>query len=233
MKHFSFLCLAVVLLPLFSCSARIDGSLAADGSASLSVSMSLQPRMTAMLQALAAAGGQSGPVLNGPALSRSMSAAPGVASAALRNTSPSAVEGQVRISRIGDFLSAADGRGFITFTQGTGGRCEISINRENGPVILGLLSPEIADYLGALMAPIVTGENLSKSEYLELVASFYNKAISDEIAGSRIRASIEFPGAVTGVRGGTSSGRRANFDIPLVDILVLETPLTYEVRWGQ
>jgi hypothetical protein len=162
-----------------------------------------------------------------------MSAAPGVASASLRNTTPSAVEGQVRVSRIGDFLSAADGRGFISFSQGTGGRCEINISRENGPVILGLLSPEIADYLNALMAPIATGENLSRAEYLELVASFYNKAISDEIAGSRIRASIEFPGTVSAVRGGTFSGRRANFDIPLADLLVLSTPLSYEVRWGQ
>jgi len=226
------LCLVLFALPLFSCSARIDGSLSADGSAVLTVSMALEPRMTAMIQALAAAGGQGGAVLDGPSISRSMSAAPGVASAALRNTTPSAVEGQVRISRIGDFLSAADGRGFINFVQGTGGRCEINISRENGSVILGLLSTEIADYLNALMAPIATGENLSRAEYLELVASFYNRAISDEIARSRIRASIEFPGTVSAVRGGTFSGRRANFDIPLVDLLVLSTPLSYEVRWN-
>jgi len=220
-----------VLGALCSCAARIDGSLAADGSASLSVSVSLEPRMTAMMQALAAAGGQSGPVLDGPSLSRSMSAAPGVASASLRNTMPWAVEGQVRISAIGDFLAAADGTGFITFTQGNGGHCEINISRGNGPVMLGLLSPEIADYLSALMAPIATGEDMSRAEYLELVASFYNKGISDEIAGSRIRASIDFPGAVTSVSGGTFSGRRVNFDIALLDLLVLETPLSYEVRW--
>jgi hypothetical protein len=139
----------------------------------------------------------------------------------------------VRISRIGDFLSATDGRSFIAFEQGqSGGRCGININRENGPVVLELLSSEISGYLNALMAPIATGESLSKTEYLELVASFYNRAISDEIAGSRIRASLEFPGTVSSVRGGTFSGRRAEFDIPLVDLLVLETPLRYEVNWN-
>jgi hypothetical protein len=81
------------------------------------------------------------------------------------------------------------------------------------------------------MAPIATGENLNKAEYLELVASMYNKAISDEISGSRIRASIDFPGAITGVKGGTFSGRRADFDISLLDLLILETPLVYEVQW--
>jgi hypothetical protein len=93
------------------------------------------------------------------------------------------------------------------------------------------LSPDIASYLEALMAPIATGEELGKAEYLRLVTSIYNRAISDEIALSRIRAAIDFPGPITNVRGGNFSGRRAEFDIPLLDILVLDTPLSYEVQW--
>jgi hypothetical protein len=240
----SFLVLGflAVLGTLCSCAARIDGALAANGSASLSVSMSLGQQTAALIQRLTAAGGQGGPVLDGPAISRSMAEAGGVASVTLRNTGPAAVEGQMRISAIGDFLAPANGRtadgraagsGFIEFEQsGSGGRCVINISRANGPVIIELLSPQIADFLNALMAPLATGEELSRAEYLELVASFYNNAVSDEIAGSRIRASIDFPRAVTSVRGGTFSGRRVNFDIPLLDLLVLETPLVYEVYWN-
>ena len=230
--------LLAVLAALCSCAARIDGALAANGSASLSVSMSLGQQTAALVQRLAAAGGQGGPVLDGPAISRSMAGAGGVASATLRNTGPAALEGQIRISAISEFLAAAsnraaNGRGFIEFAQsGTGGRCTLNISRENGPAIIELLSPQIADFLNALMAPLATGENISKTEYLELVASFYNRAVSDEIAGSRIRAFIDFPGAVTSVSGGTFSGRRVNFDIPLLDLLVLETPLIYEVNWN-
>ena len=239
MKHFyhkvifSIFGLCLAFLP--SCATRIDGALAADGSASLSVGVALEQQITLLAQRLSEAGGQGGgPVLDGPEISRSMATAGGVASAALRNTGPAAIEGQVRISAISAFLAAADGRGFNEFAQsGTGGRCLINISRENGPVIIELLSPQIADFLNALMAPLATGEELSRAEYLELVASFYNRAISDEIAASRIRASIDFPGTVTSVRGGTFSGRRVNFDIPLVDLLVLETPLSYEVRWEQ
>jgi hypothetical protein len=65
-----------------------------------------------------------------------------------------------------------------------------------------------------------------------LITSFYNKAISDEIASSTIRASITFPGNITGVRGGSFSGRRADFNIQLLDFLVLENPLVYEVYWN-
>jgi len=234
-RAFLPLTLWLALLPLFSCAARISGSLASDGSAALTVNISLEPRMTALIRSLAAAGGQTGgPVLDGPSIARSMSnASSGNVSASLKNTAPASVEGAIQISNISRFLAVGDRGGFIEFEQGrTGGRCGISISRDNGPVILGLLSPEIADYLNALMAPLATGEELSKTEYLELVSSVYSKAISDEISGSRIRASIDFPGSVTSVKGGTFSGKRANFDIPLLDLLVLETPMSYEVKWN-
>ena len=226
------LCAAVFI----SCAPQINGSVAADGSAAFSVSLSLEPRMTTLIRSLSAAAGQTdGPVLDGPAIAQSMSGAPGIASVALRNTSPSAVEGQVQISQINEFLAAE--RGFIFFEQGaSGGICRISINRENGPMIIELLSKEVSDYLSALMAPLATGEEMSTREYLDLVAAFYSRAVADEIASSRVRASIEFPGPITGIiapgQGGTIYGRRANFDIPLLDLLVLAEPLLFEVRWN-
>jgi hypothetical protein len=193
--------------------------------------------MTALIRALSAAGEQisTETVLDGEAIALSMSAAPGIASVTLRNTSPSAIDGTVRISNVSEFLSAAEGgqkSGFIVFEQGSGGgRCEININRENGPQLLSLLSPEISDYLEALMAPIATGEEMSHADYLSLIGVVYSRAISDEITASRIHASIEFPGTVTAAKGGAFSGRRAEFNIPLLDLLVLEVPIAYEVRW--
>jgi len=229
-----FLLIGFYSIFLFSCNARIDGSLAADGSAAVSVSMSLEPRMTTLIRSLSRAGGQTdGPELDGPAIAQSMSYAPGVASVSFRNTASAAIEGQIRISNINDFLTLADGRGFITFEQGRdGGRCVININRNNGPVLIELLSSEIADYLNALMAPLASGEEMDKAEYLDLVASFYNRPLSNEIASSRIRATLDFPGNITSIRGGTFSGRRATFDIPLLDLLVVETPMIFEVRWN-
>jgi len=232
MKHF-FLLLIAALLPLLSCATNINGALAADSSAALSISVSLGPQMTSLIERLSAAAGQvGGPVLDGQEISRSMTQAPGVASVSLRNTGPAAIEGPVRISAISDFLAAAGNRGFISFEQSAaGGRCQIYISRENGPAIIERLSPQVADALNALMAPVATGEIMTKTEYLEQIAIFYSRALSDEIAASRIRASIDFPATVTSGTGGASSGRRVNFDIPLLDLLVLETALVYEVRW--
>jgi hypothetical protein len=181
-----------------------------------------------------AGGGAAGAaVLNGQALSQSMSVAPGVESAGLRNTGPAALEGPVKITNIGDFLAPArDKGGFITLEESPeGGRLRLTLNRDLGPDILSLISPEVTDYLSALIAPIATGEALSKTEYLELVASIYGKPVAAEISGASIRASVDFPGRIRSAPGGTFSGNRAEFDIPLLDVLVLESPLVYEVSW--
>jgi len=228
---------AVAFLLLFtSCASQINGSLKGDGQADLQIYAALEPRMAALLGGLAAATDavQPGaPILNGPAIAASMSSAPGIASASFKNTTPTAVEGAVKIAKIGDFLAPGSKKArFINFEQNApGGKCTINLSLDSGPEILTLISPEISDYLAALMAPLATGEALTKAEYLMLVGSVYGKGIADEISKAFIRASIDFPGPVQSVKGGTFSGRRAEFAIPLLDILVLETPLSYEVLW--
>ena len=237
-KRHTRLFLFFVIAPLLfaSCASRINGTLRESGQASLTVSASLQPHMASLIRSLAAISGSvpaDGLILDGAAIAASMSAAPGIASVSFRNTAPAAFEGPVSISQIGDFLApGSGGGGFISFEQGvSGGRCVITLNRDSGPGLLSLISPDIADYLSALMAPLATGESLSKTEYLVLVSAVYGRAVADEISQSLIRASIEFPGPVRAVQGGTFQGRRADFMIPLLDILVLETPLSYEVSW--
>lgn len=222
-------------LPLFSCAARITGSLQETSQAELVVHASLQPRMAALLRRLAAAAGSVStdrPVLDGAVIAASLAAAPGIASASFRNTAPAVIEGPVQVSRIGELLASNRGVGFIQFEQGaSGGRCLITLSRDSAPQLLSLLSPEFTACLGALMAPLATGEALGKAEYLALVGMVYGSGIADEISQSSIAVSVEVPGPVQTVRGGTFSGRRADFAIPLLDLLALETALTYELVW--
>jgi hypothetical protein len=160
-----------------------------------------------------------------------MAAAPGMRSVFLHNTAPAAIEGDIQISRIDEFLSLPGGGGrFISYTP-VPGRLSVTLDRNSGPRIIALLSAEAVDYLSALMAPVVTGEDLSREEYLKLVASVYGKAIADEIAAARLSLSVDFPGPLQSVRGGTFSGRRAEFLVPLADLFVLDRPLEYEARW--
>ncbi|MDR0450251.1 MAG: hypothetical protein LBH26_03200, partial [Treponema sp.] len=209
--HRTFLlCLLISLTAFSSCAARISGELKRGGAGDFTLSTSLEPRISSLIRSFAAmAGGDAAgaPALSGEAISRSLSAAPGVESANLRNTGPVALEGPVKITNIRDFLAPArDKSGFIVLEESAaGGRLRLSLNRELGPDILSLISPEVTDYLSALMAPIATGEELSQAEYRELVASIYGKPVADEISGASIRASVDFPGRIRSIRGGRSS----------------------------
>jgi len=226
-----------LLLGLPSCASRINGALMGDGQADLGINAELKPGMSALIGKFAALSGTAkpgAPVLDGPSLASSMSKAPGIASVSFTNKTPSSIDGPIKISKVNDFLSSGRASGLISFEQQNSageGYCAVNFNLASGPQILGLISAEISMYLNALMAPIATGEKTTKAEYLGLVASVYGKGIADEISSSTIRASVNFPGAIQRVKGGTYSGRRADFDIPLLDILVLETPLNYEVVW--
>ena len=225
------------LLIFVSCSARIDGVVLEGGAAEFRFSTALKPRTTAIIRSLQAFTGApaNAPLLDGTAIAQSMADAPGLSSISIRNTAPAALEGTVSVSNIGDFLAetGAEGR-FITFTEGrTPGSSSIiiTLDRYSAPAIISRLSPEVVQYLSALMAPAALGEASTRQEYLNLLAMVYGRQMADEVAAGRIVASIEFPRPVTEVRGGHPVGRRAEFSIPLLDILVLEQPLRYEVRW--
>jgi hypothetical protein len=235
-----FLLIGVFAMLIFSCTARITGKLDQRSAGEFTATISLQPRISALISSLQTLSGEKrAQIIDGHAISESMTAAPGIVRVLFKNTSETSIEGPVEISRIGDFLVSGGTGGFIRFQQGasaggitgTGGRCTVNLRREQGPEILSRISQEVTAYLEALMAPLATGEELSRAEYLKLVESVYGKGIADEISASIIRASVDFPGPVQSVQGGTFSGVRAEFQMPLLDLLVLEAPLVYEVVW--
>jgi hypothetical protein len=201
--------------------------------------------MTGMIRSLSRlnAGGVSAnseQILNGPAMSASLAKAPGIKSVSISNVNPTTIEGPIALTRIDDFLrisplSTQENERFITYEHtAAGGRIKISLSRAVAPRLVSVLSPDVASYLGALMAPVATGEFMSKAEYLLLVRSVYGKGIADEIAGARIQVAVDFPKPIGAIAGGVISRTQKNrgeFDILLADLLVMEGPLEYEVSW--
>ena len=242
-----FLYLLTALL-FASCATQVYSSLQRDGQAELSIYAALEPKTAVLISRLGVAFGgmePGTPVLNGAAIAASMAAAPGISSAAFKNTAPTAIEGAVKVTQIGDFLATGMAAGgtanrqspqFISFEQnssatGGGGRCIINLSLESGSKILSLISPEIGEYFHLLDAPLATGIAKSKADFLKDITMMWGRDISDEISRATIRAIIDFPGSIQSVKGGTFSGRRAEFVIPLLDVMVLETPLHYEAVW--
>jgi hypothetical protein len=239
-------CILLVIFFLTGCSGRLNGNLRRDGSAELTLEIRLEKRMSALIRSLSALSGsvpadREVPIIDGPAIARSMAAAPGIESVNLQNRNPSSITGNVRISHIDEFLALPDakagntaGKRFITYiplNPPGDSRLLIALDRDTAPLVLAMISEDVRDYLSALMAPAATGERLSQAEYLELVSDFYGQALADEIAAAGITVSIGFPGPVSLVKGGTLAGTQARFELSLAELLVLENPLEYEVIW--
>jgi hypothetical protein len=217
-----------------SCASQVGGILQSGGAANVQISASLEPRSAQLIKSLSGRLGGSAeePSLDGGAIALSMQDAPGVKAVSFHNITPTTIQGSLSISAIDEFLNAAELPGqsrLIRYTPER--RLSIYLDLASGPELVGALSRDIADYLSALMAPLATGERLGSGEYLELVTSVYGAGISREIAAARIQAVIETPGPIVRVQGGTFSGREARFDIPLMDILVLEKPFLCEIEW--
>jgi hypothetical protein len=224
-----------------SCSTGITGRIRAEGRAELVLQSALFPGMNRLLKSLAPKDG-SVPVLDAALLNGAFAAMPGIETAALANTPSGGLEGRITASNAARFFNglssaassknAVKGPPFAVWEQtANGGQLAVNLNRETGMEFITLVSADLADYLSALMAPVATGETIDKAGYVELVASVYGKPVADEIGRARISVKLDFPGPVESVTGGTYTGSRAEFEIQLLDTLVLDKPLFYEIRW--
>jgi hypothetical protein len=233
----------VFLVALFcvSCSTGIDGIIHSDGRAELVLQSALFPGMSRLLKSLGPQD-SAAPVLNAALLNAAFAGLPGIETAALGNTPSGSIEGRITVADTARFFNGLSrtisarprvkSPPFAIWEQtANGGRFAINLNLDTGREFVSLVSADLTDYLSALMAPVATGEVIDNAGYLELVSSVYGKAVADEIGRARLSVKLEIPGPIESVTGGTYRSNRAEFDIRLVDALVLAKPLFYEIRW--
>jgi hypothetical protein len=248
MKHktalAAFAALMAHAIVFASCSGRISGVLREDGSADITIQSALQPSVAALISAVS---GSAASILDAQTIAQSIRNARGVTAVSMRNITPSSVDGSVSVSQANDFLTPPGGQmqRLITYEQTAsgGGRLSIALNRSTAPQFVSLLSPDAEDYLSCLMAPGLTTDwqyIQTKAEYIRQLKATYNTirnnrglgdALASELESAAINLALDFPGAIRSVQGGTFSGKRAEFAIPVIDLLTLEKPLAYEVAW--
>lgn len=238
-------CLFTILsFSAVSCAAQYDISLEQNGSAEVSVSSSFMPQTALLMANLAgymSSGGQQQALgLDGPALNKALQESEGVRVSNLKNAANGDISGSVSLKDIEKFLftpsarttAAVDASKFVSLSHsGANGSIRFYISLDSAPALLAAISPDMVDYLGALLAPASTGEKMTKAEYIELVDMMYGSEIAKEINSSVLSLSMNLPGTVRSVSGGTFSGRKAIFTIPLADILVLEKPVEISASW--
>ncbi|MDR2467577.1 MAG: hypothetical protein LBD22_01290 [Spirochaetaceae bacterium] len=232
---FQSLVLIILLVAFTGCELRINGAVNQAGRAELSVSGALGTKITALLRRVTAQSGAAAtrPLLDAAELTTQLRAIAGIEHAEFKQKGSGGIEGQLVISKISSFIPQYIPYTLVWEEAAHSGKMMLRIDRTNGPAILALFSPDLGDYLSALMAPIATGEELTKNSYLELLNSVYNAEIAAEIAAARLKLTLTVPGEISTIRGGAYTGRQAVFDTALLDFFVLEKPLLYEIQWRQ
>jgi hypothetical protein len=223
----------------FGCSANINGDFTGKGHVQLKINAGLFPKITTLIKKLSSSANAAGDanLIDAASINKSLNKIKGIEKASLTNKTGALLEGQIIISDINVVVeSVAPVRSvevqFISWQQNANsGSTRIYLDKNNGERFVSLLGENLLDYLSALMAPIATGENITKLEYLELVKSVYGSDIANEISNSKIKMNLKFPAKINYIQGAKSKDDNAEFDIPLLDILVLENPLYYEVKW--
>ena len=226
---------AFALFFLASCTTNINAVIYRGGNAELSMESALLPRTIGLIDSLRSFSGEDldSPILDAPSIALSLSLSSGVSSVSFQNISNSSLEGRISISDIGNFLSGdgADQR-LIIYTEGNNdSSIKVNLSIANAPYIISMLSSDVEEYLLALMAPCATGEIYTREEYIGLLSMVYGNALAAEIANAIIGIRLVLPGAIRSAIGGSYMGNEIVFNIPLVDIMVLEESLYYEIYW--
>jgi hypothetical protein len=230
------------------CETNITGSIENSGRAVLNVNSVFMTNTNALIKKLGgfsnAEGAVDVPIIDADELNKSLTGS-GIEKASFKNVAgnTAALSGEITISKIDDLIKD---REFIKFEKrssgsASGGKATFYIDRKNGPGVLESISPELVAYLQVLMAPIADGNETDitdKKNYLENITMVWGAAVAKEINSSYITLNLKFPEAVTTISSGGKSigkidGNKAVIKIPLIDLLVLEVPVSYEIIWGK
>jgi hypothetical protein len=113
---------------------------------------------------------------------------------------------------------------------------QITLSPDTIPEILMLAPSNTIDYLDFLMAPLLTGEQMSESDYQAMVKSIYGQTIARELSESVFELVITAPKTISAYEAPKQArvaqqGARATFTIPLTALLVERGNMVYRVEW--
>lgn len=113
----------------------------------------------------------------------------------------------------------------------------LTISPEVLQQVLAIMPMETVEYLDLLSAPILTGETMSASEYIDLISVVYGDSVAKELKGAAIKilvtvpsparsASVSDPSGMTRVKG-----KVVEFTLGLPELLSNPAPTEFTVQY--
>ena len=237
MKYFYALAYLTVLLGLVSCSSKVNVTAKTDGGADIEFSTSFGKVLSDTIKSISSTMGNSKSAnffsadvmkasLKDSDFSNVKVSVPNENAMTLSGTLPPAD----RQTHATGTLRAAD---FVSCSSNV---LALKISPENLKIFAGGLPQSTKNYLDLFMAPVFTGESMSKDDYRMLIASIYGENIAKELDKSTIDVTLAPPkgksiknAAVP--KSGSATSAKAAFSIPLLEFLTLSSAQTYSIQW--
>lgn len=104
--------------------------------------------------------------------------------------------------------------------------------------LVASLPEEPKSYLDLLMAPVLTGEEMSEDDYISLIGAVYGEKMQKEFADASVKITLVPPegcslkkSALSDTKNVKTSLNKAVFTISLAEFLTLNSAKTFSITW--
>lgn len=228
--------LALLLLSaglLSSCNAAVDAGIRADGSARLGIAAEVPPVLGAKLRKLSGAAPEA-PLFDEAAVRSSAKGRPGLSVVSLAPTGNDGLKAEFAASSLKALAAEPElaSSGLLTYSEGPGwAELRVRLARGGGREALDLF-PFVDPYLvEALSPPALEEDPVTADEYRQMLKSVLGDKALAALETTSLGLRIQAPAAVLSSGGGSLSGTELRVALPVMELLVLEKPVEFWLRW--
>ncbi len=218
---------------LASCASKVDASLQEDGGLELSISASVPPLVSAKLRKLGSLAPDAA-LFDAAAMRQSLTQRPGTKVIDLVAPTPDSIRLELSIRSLADFIESPGMKegGLMQMSRGQGWT-EFRVHLERGhgqalSLLFPALDPALVD---ALSPPALDEEATSLGDYRKMLSGVFGEKSMPELNAAAIEIALHAPNQATSWGGGKLSGSTLNIRLPIIELLVLEKPVDFWLRW--
>jgi hypothetical protein len=218
---------------LAACSGGADATIRANGGARVELNAEIPAPLAAKLRKLTSLS-EDAPLFDASAAAKAAKSRKGVGLASFSAPTVNSFASTIELSDLAASLASPElaSSGALGLVHGSGWT-ELRVHLERGhcaPLLAFVpgLDPELVD---ALAPPALDPDPVTVAEYRRMLQGLVGEKAAAAIEAAKIHFAVQAPTAIIASSGGKASGRAFSVELPALDLLVLEKPVDFSLRW--
>ncbi|GAB1431890.1 hypothetical protein MASR2M29_05150 [Spirochaetota bacterium] len=239
MKVYSLFGLLFIAFFASSCATKVNLKINTDASAELSMSMDMPAPLEAKIRQFSGSPDLTpqASLINAETISGSLT---GMSARVLesRLVDLRSYKGTFYVADLKQFLGREKGlSSILLYEKGAGySSFDFSLDRSNARTLLKLFPGLDEDLLESLQLPAFYDNPVSANEYRTMLGGLLGKTAASSIDDQYFRLELNVPGPIIEVSGqidAKTGSRSAVLSVKAIDIMVLEKPLRFFIKWKE